>query len=75
MVANAVDCRVYPYHPDCSGDNIIYEGHELLGAGHDQVLALLADDKSQIISLITTYVNTEVILTLQSLVFSLGITG
>ncbi|NOH72945.1 hypothetical protein F0225_16625 [Vibrio pectenicida] len=75
MITNAVDCKIYPYHPDCRGDNIIYEGHELLGAGHDQVLAWLADDKAQIISLITTYANTELISTLQSLVFSFGIIG
>ena len=76
MFASAVDCRVYPYHPDCRGmGNSVDEGHKLLGAGNDQVLALLADDKAQIMSFITTHVNPELISTFQSLVFSFGIIG
>ncbi|NRD72503.1 hypothetical protein HQQ94_04425 [Shewanella sp. VB17] len=76
MFANEVDCRVYPYHPDCRGIiDVVEEGHELLGAGKDQVLGLLADDKAQIISFITTHADSELISTLHSLVFSFGIIG
>ncbi|MFY2507042.1 hypothetical protein ACN3E9_01700 [Vibrio pectenicida] len=76
MVANAVDCRVYPYHPDCRGiNNIINEGVEALGAGYDQALALLADDKAQVISFFSTNLNTELMSSLQSLVASFALIG
>ncbi|WP_114786180.1 hypothetical protein [Vibrio tetraodonis] len=76
MIVGKVDCKVYPYHPDCRGINTnLTEGVEGLGAGYDQALSLLADDKAQVISFISTHMNTELMSSLQSLVASFGLIG
>ncbi|MCG7491708.1 hypothetical protein MHN79_19705 [Vibrio sp. Of14-4] len=76
MIASEVDCKVYPYHPDCRGiNNIINEGVEGTGAGYDQALSLFADDKAQVVSFISTNLNTELMSSLQSLVASFGLIG
>ena len=76
MISNTVNCKVYPYHPDCRGiSTLVYEGEKLLVTGNDQVLALLSDDKAQVMSFMTFHVHPELISTLQNFVSSFGIIG